>query len=134
MRDERPWRAARAERNVRSTSDVTMRRPVVKTLDQPGPGWATVLRRQPAGIVEGEPEGGYSTMVEVICCGDDPGLEYRAVSPELQRIRGLDPIAAGVTAYEQQVGRQQEPQAAHAGGTRTGSAIAGGQGHGHRRP
>jgi hypothetical protein len=31
----------------------------VKTRDQPRHGWTTVLRRQPARIVEGQPQGGY---------------------------------------------------------------------------
>jgi hypothetical protein len=46
----------------------------VKTVDQPRGGWTTVLRRQPVRIVEGEPEGGYTSAFEVICCdcGDDP--------------------------------------------------------------
>ena len=40
-------------------------------------------------------------MFEIICCdcGDHPDLDYRDVPPELQRIRGPYPIAAGVEAY-----------------------------------
>ena len=40
-------------------------------------------------------------MYEIICCdcGDNPGLDYDDVSPELQRIRGPYPIAAGMEAY-----------------------------------
>jgi hypothetical protein len=51
------------------------------------------------------PEGGYTDMFEIICCdcGDHPGLDYREVSPELQRIRGPYPIAAGVAAYVKHV-------------------------------
>ena len=68
---------------------------------QPGPGWTLVLRRQPIRIVDGQPRGGYADVYELICCycGDDPDLDYRHVSPELQRIRGPYPIAAGITAY-----------------------------------
>lgn len=68
---------------------------------QPGSGWTVVLRRQPARIVEGRPEGGYTDEYEIICCdcGDDPDRDYREVSAELQRIRGPYPIAAGITAY-----------------------------------
>jgi hypothetical protein len=64
-------------------------------------GWTVVLRRQPARIVEGRPEGGYSSMFEIVCryCGDHPDLDYRDVSPKLQRIRGPYPVAAGVAAY-----------------------------------
>jgi hypothetical protein len=60
-----------------------------------------VLRRQPARIVAGRPEGGYTNVFEIVCCdcGDQPDLDYREVSPELQRIRGPYPIAAGVAAY-----------------------------------
>jgi hypothetical protein len=68
-----------------------------------------VLRRQPARVVEGHPQGGYTDLYEIICCdcGDDPDLDYREVSPELQRIRGPYPIAVGVTAYKEHV--QQHP-------------------------
>ncbi len=50
---------------------------------QPGEGWTAVLRRQPAWIVTGRPEGGYTDVFEIICrdCADDPGLGYRGVSP-----------------------------------------------------
>jgi len=72
---------------------------------QPGGDWTAVLRRQPARIVDGQAEGGYHDVFEIICCdcGDDPGLDYRKVSPQLQRIRGPYPIAAGVTAYERHI-------------------------------
>ncbi len=71
--------------------------------DQPGSGWTLVLRRQPARIVEGQPEGGYTDAFEIICCdcGDHPDLDYREVSPKLQLVRGPYPIADGVAAYEQ---------------------------------
>jgi hypothetical protein len=84
----------------------------------PRQGWSVVLRRQPARIVNGEPHGGYTDMFELICydCGNDPGLDYREVSPELQRIRGPYPIAAGVAAYEKHV-------AGHPGGRQPGQRI-----------
>ncbi len=71
--------------------------------DQPALGWTLVLRRQPARIVDGRAEGGYTSMFELICCdcGDHPDLDYRKVSPDLQRIRGPYPIAVGVTAYRE---------------------------------
>jgi hypothetical protein len=72
---------------------------------QPGGGWA-VLRRMPARMVAGRPEGGYTDAFEVVCpaCGDDPYLDYRDVSAELQRIRGpYQPIADGAAAYEEHV-------------------------------
>jgi hypothetical protein len=73
------------------------------TDDQPRGGWTLVLRRRPARIVEGQPEGGYSDAYEIICCdcGDDPDQDYREVSPKLQLVRGPYPIADGVAAYDQ---------------------------------
>jgi len=73
------------------------------TGDQPGDGWTLVLRRQPARIVEGQPEGGYTDAFEIICCdcGDHPDQDYREVSPKLQRVHGPYPIADGVAAYDQ---------------------------------
>ena len=40
-----------------------------------------VLRRQPVRIVDGQPESGYASMYEIICCdcGDHPRLDYREV-------------------------------------------------------
>jgi hypothetical protein len=82
---------------------------------QPGRGWTVVLRRRPARIVEGRPEGGYTDEYEIICCdcGDDPDLDYREVSSELQRIRGPYPIAAGITAYVKHARRHPRPQRIH---------------------
>ena len=84
---------------------------------QPGHGWTTVLRRQPARIVDGRPRGGYTNAFEIICCecGDNPYLDYRQVSPGLQRIRGPYPVAAGVAAYEEHLLRHDARQAAHPG-------------------
>jgi hypothetical protein len=73
---------------------------------QPGHGWTVVLRRMPVRIVAGQQEGGYTDAFEVVCCdcGDDPDLDYREVSPELQRIRGpYHPITAGAAAYTRHV-------------------------------
>jgi hypothetical protein len=60
------------------------------TCDQPGGGWTVVLRRRPARVVEGRPEGGYTDAFEIICCdcGDHPDLDYSEVSPERQRSAG----------------------------------------------
>jgi len=81
------------------------------TRDQPGDGWTVVLRRQPARIVEGRPEGGYTDAFEIICCdcGDHPDRNYSEVSPELQQVRGPYPIADGVAAYEKHLGRHRQP-------------------------
>ena len=70
------------------------------------PGWPVTTRltgsgrRQPARVVDGQPEGGYTSMFEIICyCGDHPDRGYREVPPGFQRIRGPYPVAAGVEAY-----------------------------------
>jgi Sap, sulfolipid-1-addressing protein len=57
------------------------------TRDQPGNGWAAVLRHRPTRMAEGRPEGGYTDVFEIICCdcGDHPDLDYSKVSPELHR-------------------------------------------------
>ncbi len=60
-----------------------------------------LLRRQATGTGAGHREDNYSAF-EVICreCGDDPSLDYREVSPMLQRLRGPYWLAPGVEAYE----------------------------------
>ena len=64
--------------------------------------------------MQGRPEGGYTDAYELICCncGDHPDLDYSEVSPELQRVRGPYPIAAGVTAYEKHRRLHQQPTGA----------------------
>ena len=76
------------------------------TPDQPGDGWTALLRRQPARMAEGRPEGGYTGLFEIICCdcGDHPYLDYSEVSPELRRVRGPYPIADGIAAYVKHLG------------------------------
>jgi hypothetical protein len=78
---------------------------------RPGVDWTLVLRRQPSRIVAGRAEGGCTSLYEIICCdcGDDPGLDYREISTELQRIRGPYQLAAGITAYEDHRGRHPKP-------------------------
>jgi hypothetical protein len=58
-------------------------------------------------MVDRQPEGGYTDDFKIICydCGDDPDPDYREVSPGRQRIRGPNPIAAGVVAYLIHAGR-----------------------------
>ena len=72
------------------------------TFGRPGRDWTVVLRRRPARIVAGHAVGGYTDVFEIICCdcGDNPGLDYRDVSPELQRLRGPYWLTAGVARYE----------------------------------
>ena len=73
----------------------------VSASDRAGRDWTAVVRRQPVRIVGGQPEGGHTSLFEIICrdCGDDPGREYRDVAPELQQLRGPYPIRAGVEAF-----------------------------------
>ncbi|HEY2640827.1 MAG TPA: hypothetical protein VGI66_13215 [Streptosporangiaceae bacterium] len=80
--------------------------------DEPALGWTLVLRRQPVCLVEGRQKGGYMDAYELICCGcgDDPDLDYRDVSPRLQRIRGPYRLSAGVAAYGQHDMRQHGRQ------------------------
>jgi hypothetical protein len=71
--------------------------------EQPrGDGWTVVLRRLPVRVVDGHADGPYTDTFEIICCscGDDPDLDYSAVSPSLQLVRGPYSIAKGVAAYE----------------------------------
>lgn len=79
------------------------------TGDRPVVRWTAVLRRQPARVVDGQPEGGCTDMFEIICCdcGDDPRLDYLEVSPRLQLVRGPYSLAAGVATYEQHVDMHQ---------------------------
>ena len=81
------------------------------TRDQPGDGWTVVLRRQPARMIEGRPEGGYTDLFEIICCdcGDQPGLDYRDVSSVLQRVRGPYLAADGIAAYVRHSGLHRQP-------------------------
>jgi len=81
------------------------------TRDQPSDGWTVVLGRQPARMVEGRPEGGYTHAFEIIrCdCGDHPDRDYREVSPELRRVRGPYLIADGIASYVKHVGLYHQP-------------------------
>jgi len=84
----------------------------VRAPDQPAPGWTVVLRRQPVGIVAGQPEGGYTDAYELICCecGDHPDLDYCDISPELQQVRGPYTFADGIAAYGEHIRRQHRQQ------------------------
>jgi hypothetical protein len=72
-----------------------------------------VLRRQPARMAEGRPEGSYTDASEIIRrdCGDHPDLDYSEVSPQLQRVRGPCPVADGISAYVKHVGLHQPARA-----------------------
>jgi hypothetical protein len=86
----------------------------IRSADRPGVvpapprvhGAAASLRRQPARIVLGRIEGGYTGAFEVICCdcGDRPYWDYPEIAFQLQRIRGPYTLDAGIAAYEQHLG------------------------------
>jgi hypothetical protein len=73
---------------------------------QPGHGQTASLRRQPARIVDGRMEGGYTAAFELICpsCGDHPYLDYSEIPPRLQGIRGPRTLEAGLAEYEKHLG------------------------------
>jgi len=89
----------------RDPTSATAKQAGMQAPGQPWHGWTVVLRRQPARMVDGQPQGGYTDAFELICCdcGDDPDLDYRDVSPQFQQIRGPYPIAAGIAAYDKHV-------------------------------
>ena len=64
------------------------------------PDWSVTLRRQPASLSTGHAESETSTF-EIVCreCGDDPGLDNREVSAELQQIRGPYTLSDGIAAF-----------------------------------
>ena len=79
--------------------------------DQSGHGWTVVLRRQPARLVQGQPEGGYTDWFELVCCdcGDHPDLDYAEVPAEVRRVRGPYSVADGIAAYVAHVGLYHQP-------------------------
>ena len=73
---------------------------------QPGHGSEAILRNQPARIVDGCVEGGYTGVYEIVCpdCGDHRDLDYSEVSWRLQWLRGPHPLEAGLAAYHIHLG------------------------------
>ncbi len=73
---------------------------------QPGHGRTAFLRRQPARIVDGRFEGGYTGLFELICpgCGDHPYLDYAEIPPRLQWLRGPRRLQAALAAYDKHLG------------------------------
>lgn len=72
---------------------------------QPGHGRTTSLRRQSAWVAS-DRKGHRTGLFEIICrdCGDHPYLDYEAIPPRLQRIRGPYTLEAGLEAYAEHVG------------------------------
>ena len=73
---------------------------------QPGHGRTAFLRRQPARIVDGRFEGGYTDVFELICpgCGDNPYLDYSEIPPRLQWLRGPRTLEAALAAHDKHLG------------------------------
>jgi len=73
---------------------------------QPGHGRTAYVRRQPARILDGRFEGGYTDAFEVICpsCGDHPYLDYSEVAPRLQWLRGPRTLQAALAVYHKHLG------------------------------
>ena len=73
---------------------------------QPGHGSTAFVRRQPARIVDGRVQGGYTDAFELICpgCGDNPYVDYSEVPPQLQWLRGPLTLEAALEAYDKHLG------------------------------
>jgi len=73
---------------------------------QPGHGSDAFLRSQPARIVDGRVQGGYTSMYELICpaCGDHRELDYLEIPPRLQRLRGSYGLEAALAAFHKHQG------------------------------
>jgi hypothetical protein len=73
---------------------------------QPGHGRTAFVRRQPARIVDGRFEGGYTGLFELICpgCGDHPYLDYSDVPPRLQWLRGPRTLQMALAVYAKHLG------------------------------
>ncbi len=76
---------------------------------RPGHGRTAFVRRQPASIIDGRFEGGYTGLFELICpqCGDHPYLDYSEVPPRLQELRGPYPLLASMAAYDKHLGLEE---------------------------
>ena len=73
---------------------------------EPGHGRTASIRRQPARVVAGRIEGGYTDAFELICpdCGDNPYLDYSEIPPRLQHLRGPHALLVALTAYAKHLG------------------------------
>jgi hypothetical protein len=73
---------------------------------QPGHGDESIVRNQPARIVNGRAEGGYNETYEVICpsCGDSPDLDYAEISLGLQWLRGPHTLEVALAVFHEHQG------------------------------
>jgi hypothetical protein len=84
---------------------------------QPGHGRMAFVRRQPARIVDGRVQGGYTGAFELICpgCGDNPYVDYSEIPPQLQRLRGPRTLEVALEAYDKHLGPLPGPNGDSAG-------------------
>jgi hypothetical protein len=73
---------------------------------RPGHGRTAFVRLQPARIVDGRFEGGYTGLFELICpgCGDHPYLDYQEIPLRLRWLRGPRSLAAALAVYHKHLG------------------------------
>ena len=73
---------------------------------RPGHGRTAFVRLQPARIVDGRFEGGYTGLFELICpgCGDHPYLDYQEIPSRLQWLRGPRWLKAALAVYHKHLG------------------------------
>jgi hypothetical protein len=93
---------------------------------QPGHGRTAFVRRQPARLVDGRVDGGYTGVFELICpgCGDNPYVDYSGVPPRLQWLRGPRTLQAALQAYDEHLGPLPGPNGDSAGSSGPGCAEA----------
>lgn len=74
----------------RDPTSATAKQAGMRAPGQPWHGWTVVLRRQPARMADGQPQGGYTDAFELICCdcGDNPDLDYAIYHPSFGRSAG----------------------------------------------
>lgn len=88
---------------LRSGSEDGMTLPLA---GRPGHGRTSFVRLQPARIVDGRFEGGYTGLFELICpgCGDHPYLDYQEIPPRLRWLRGPRSLVAALAVYHKHLG------------------------------
>ena len=81
--------------------DPVAREANVTASELPDGDWTLCLRKQPAGVFDGQPDAGRPGMYELVCrdCGDDPQRSYRAVLAGRQQARGPYSVEAGIEAF-----------------------------------
>ena len=98
-----PRQHGRRDPWLRSGSEDGMTLPLA---GRPGHGRTAFVRLQPARIVDGRFEGGYTGLFELICpgCGDHPYLDYQEIPPRLRWLRGPRSLKAALAVYHKHLG------------------------------